>query len=69
MPIPERVFVPQPKDTSKGHFYVSLVKSVLRFASATAFMFAGYELALPVMVLGGALLFAAELLGVLEELV
>ena len=26
----------QPKDTSKGHFYVSLVKSVLRITSGGA---------------------------------
>lgn len=69
MPIPEKVFVPQPKDTSKGHFYVSLAKSVLRFGSALAFMTVGYTLALPLMVIGGGLLFVAEVLGVLEELV
>jgi len=52
----------QPKDTSRGHFYVSLVKSALR-------VIAGAMLIQGSMVLGGAFLIAAEALGVLEELV
>jgi len=52
----------QPKDPSKGHFYVSLVKSALR-------VIAGAMLIQGSMVLGGAFLIAAEALGVLEELV
>ena len=55
--------VVQPKDTSKGHFYVSLVKSATRIA-------AGISLIWPQsIVLAGAFLIAAEILGVVEELV
>lgn len=52
----------QPKDTSKGHFYVSLVKSGLR-------IIAGYALINSNFILAGALFIAAEVLGVVEELV
>jgi hypothetical protein len=52
----------QPKDTSKGHFYVSLVKSALR-------IFAGITLIYGNVVGAGVLLIAAEVLGVVEELV
>lgn len=52
----------QPKDTSKGHFYVSLVKSGLR-------IIAGYALINSNFVLAGALFIAAEVLGIVEELV
>ena len=52
----------QPKDTSKGHFYVSLVKSVLRILAGTAFCW-GFIFA------GGMLLILAEGLGIVEELV
>lgn len=55
----------QPKDTSKGHFYVSLVKSAVRIA-------AGIALCLtmtPMLWYAGALLILAEILGIVEELV
>ena len=52
----------QPKDTSKGHFYVSLVKSVLR-------IIAGGNLVLGNLWWAGTFLIIAELLGILEELV
>jgi hypothetical protein len=52
----------QPKDTSKGHFYVSLIKSVLRIG-------AGVSLIMFDIVEPGALLIAAEVLGIIEELV
>ena len=52
----------QPKDTSQGHFYVSLVKSVLR-------MFAGVVLIFGVLWAAGLLFILAEVLGVVEELV
>jgi len=52
----------QPKDTSKGHFYVSLVKSALR-------IIAGVALVQGLLVEAGAFLIAAELLGIVEELV
>ena len=52
----------QPKDTSRGHFYVSLVKSGLR-------IIAGYALINSNLMLAGSLFIAAEVLGVVEELV
>lgn len=52
----------QPKDTSKGHFYVSLVKSALRVV-------AGGNLVLGNLFLAGTFLILAEVLGVVEELV
>jgi hypothetical protein len=52
----------QPKDTSKGHFYVSLAKSGFRIG-------AGIALVRGQLVTAGALLIFAELLGILEELV
>lgn len=52
----------QPKDPSKGHFYVSMVKSFLRILAALGLMYSSFTAA--------AILFiAAEVLGVVEELV
>ena len=52
----------QPKDTSKGHFYVSLAKSALRIV-AGIFLIDGN------LLVAGSLLILAEGLGVIEELV
>lgn len=52
----------QPKDPSKGHFYVSMVKSFLRIAAGVALCIYG----LPIV---GGLFIVAELLGIIEELV
>jgi hypothetical protein len=52
----------QPKDTSKGHFYVSIVKSAVRIA-------AGVALIMGAFVVTGALIILAEVLGIIEELV
>jgi hypothetical protein len=52
----------QPKDPSRGHFYVSLAKSMIRIA-------AGFALINGLIVIAGGLLILAELLGVVEELV
>ena len=52
----------QPKDTSKGHFYVSLVKSALR-------IIAGGNLVLGNLFWAGTFLILAEILGIVEELV
>ena len=53
----------QPKDTSRGHFYVSLVKSATRIA-------AGISLIWPEnIILAGVFLIAAEILVIVEELV
>jgi hypothetical protein len=51
----------EPVDVSKKHFYISLVKSVVRIA-------AGVLLIRGNLVGAGTLLIAAELLGILEEL-
>lgn len=52
----------QPKDTSKGHFYVSIVKSMIRILAGVALVFGSLPTA-------GGLLIVAEFLGVLEEMV
>jgi hypothetical protein len=52
----------QPRDTSKGHFYVSLAKSALR-------ILAGIFLINGNLLIAGSLLILAEGLGIVEELV
>jgi predicted ATP-dependent Lon-type protease len=52
----------QPKDTSRGHFYVSLAKSFLR-------IIAGGNLVIGNLFWAGTFFIIAELLGILEELV
>ena len=52
----------QPKDTSKGHFYVSLAKSFIRIAAGACLIQGNLFLA-------GYLLIFAELLGIVEEMV
>jgi hypothetical protein len=52
----------QPKDTSKGHFYVSLAKSVVRIG-------AGGCLIMGDLFFAGSLLIFAEALGIVEEMV
>lgn len=52
----------QPKDTSKGHFYVSLAKSALRMIAGAALMSSMFWTA-------GLFLILAEGLGIIEELV
>jgi hypothetical protein len=52
----------QPKDTSKSHFYVSMIKSAVRIA-------AGFALAYSNFALAGVLIVSAEVLGIVEELV
>ena len=52
----------QPKDTSKGHFYVSLGKSAIRIV-------AGGCLITGNLLMAGVCLILAEVLGVVEELV
>lgn len=73
----------QPKDPSRGHFYVSLAKSFLRMVACVCLILAGYEaqaggalLVTSQMALMGAwlkisggLLCLAEALGVIEEIV
>jgi hypothetical protein len=53
----------QPRDTSKGHFFASMVKSAFRIA-------AGVSLIWPESLwLAGGYLIAAEVMGIIEELV
>ncbi len=52
----------QPRDTSQGHFDGSLAKSVLRLAAGCFIIYNNLTAA-------GALLIAAEALGILEEMV
>jgi hypothetical protein len=52
----------QPKDTSKGHFYVSLAKSFIRIGAGAALIIGAF-------VITGVLLILAEILGIVEELV
>ena len=52
----------QPKDTSKGHFYVSLVKSAIRIV-------AGGCLITGNLLMAGICFIMAEVLGIVEELV
>lgn len=49
-------------DPRKGHFYVSLVKSIIRIG-------AGASLIIGNLFIAGVLLIVAELLGILEEMV
>jgi len=58
----------EPVDVSKKHFYVSLVKSALRFLAAGCFIALGHVTDNWLMMAGGVLLFSAEVLGVVEEL-
>ena len=65
MPIPERITIPgapEPKDPSKKHFYISLVKSALRILGCVAVLLGG-----GIIYLEGAFLLA-EILGIAEEL-
>jgi hypothetical protein len=62
MPIPEKVFIPAAKDPSRGHFYVSLVKSVFRIGAGIALVFGN-------VITAGVLLITAEVLGIIEEIV
>jgi hypothetical protein len=52
----------QPKDTSKGHFYVSLAKSAIRIVAGICLMAGFYWCA-------GLGFVLAEMLGIVEELV
>ena len=52
----------QPKDTSRGHFYVSLVKSIVRIGAGGCLIYGNLFFA-------GFLLIFAEILGIVEEMV
>jgi len=59
----------QPKDTSKGHFYVSLAKSGVRIFAGLALAGGGWLEMNPYIQAAGFLLVFAEVLGIAEELV
>lgn len=52
----------QPKDPSKRHFYVSLIKSGIRIAAGASLIMVGFPEA-------GTFFIVAEVLGIVEELV
>jgi hypothetical protein len=52
----------QPKDPSRGHFYVSIAKSFVR-------IFAGIALIDGSLIIAGVSFIIAELLGIVEEIV
>lgn len=52
----------QPKDTSRGHFYVSLAKSGIRIIAGVCLMAGNFWFA-------GAGFILAEVLGIVEEMV
>lgn len=51
----------EPKDTSKKHFYISLIKSFIRIGAGGFLVYGNVALA-------GLLLILAEILGIAEEL-
>ena len=51
----------EPKDTSKKHFYISMVKSAIRIGAGVFLMFGD-------LIVAGTLLIVAEVLGIAEEL-
>jgi hypothetical protein len=52
----------QPRDTSPGHFYVSLVKSIIRIGAGGCLIQGNLPMA-------GFCLIMAEILGIVEEVV
>jgi len=52
----------QPKDTSRGHFYVSVCKSAVRIGAGAGLIMGSFAVC-------GWLLILAEILGIVEEVV
>jgi hypothetical protein len=52
----------QPKDTSKGHFYVSLGKSAIRIVAGACLITGN-------LLMAGVCFIMAEVLGIVEEIV
>jgi hypothetical protein len=55
----------QPKDTSQGHFRVSLAKSFVRIGAGAALLFLGNTW----LIVAGVCIILAEILGIVEEIV
>ena len=84
MPIPERITMPgapEPRDPSKKHFYISLIKSFIRIIAGGILTYAGYEFWAAndytdivisysgyLMMFSGIAFVMAEILGIIEEL-
>ena len=66
----ERRSMTEPVDVSKKHFYISMVKSVVRIGAGASLVWAGYQggFAYQPLLWAGWLLIGAEILGILEEL-
>jgi hypothetical protein len=58
----------QPKDVSKGHFYVSIAKSSLRAAGCIGAILVNTNPSLAILVLAASFVWA-EFLGIIEEIV
>jgi hypothetical protein len=60
----------EPVDVSKKHFYISMIKSVVRIGAGASLVWAGYQggFAYQPLLWAGWLLIGAEILGILEEL-
>jgi len=54
----------EPRDVSKKHFYISMVKSVVRIAAGGVLCFTGNDF----LIITGVLIIAAEILGIVEEI-
>ena len=69
--IPEKIIMPATKDPSMGHFYVSLVKSVVRIVAGASMIYGGYYLEYwgTPFIIAGVGFVIAEALGILEEIV
>ena len=52
----------QPRDTSRGHFYASLVKSIIRIGAGSCLITGN-------LLMAGFCLIMAEILGIVEELI
>jgi len=60
----------QPRDTSRGHFYVSIAKSFIRIFAGIALIDGGLTtLHYDRLIIAGVSFIIAELLGIVEELV
>jgi len=57
------------KDPGQGHFVVSLVKSFFRIIGCVIFIILGFSINEMLLAYGAGMFFAAEVLGIAEEMV